>query len=66
MYFNRFDITAAYYFYFRDYHSGQKSTEYQRLTKIQSYLRPNPFWDIGDLSENARAIYENLVKRGKK
>ena len=66
MYFNRFDIAGAYYFYFRDYHGGQKSIEYKRLTKIKSYLKCNPFWDICDLNENAKAIYDNLVKRGEK
>ena len=64
MYFNRFDIVLAYYFYFRDYHGGQKSTEYKRLTKIKSYLKCNHCWDICDLNENAKAIYDNLVKRG--
>jgi len=64
MYFDRFDIVAAYYFYFINYHTGQWSEEYKRLSKILRYFKPCPAWhDISDVSENAMEIYNSIVSR---
>ena len=62
MYFNRFDIVEAYYCFFCDYHEGQYSNKYTRLSKIGSYYKPSRL-DKGydSLSENGKAIYDNLV-----
>ena len=57
MIFNRFDIDQAYYKFFVDYHEGINSEKYRRLCKLQKiYYNHN-----SNLSENAQAIYGNLV-----
>jgi|TARA_B100000965_G_C19414871_1_gene679411 hypothetical protein len=69
MHFDRFDIIQAYYLFFVDYHEGQTSKKYTRLCKIGKYYKPSStFSGVDSLSENALAIYENLVAReeGKK
>ena len=56
---NRFDIVEAYYLFFTEYHEGQWSDKYRRLSKIMTYFRPSP---LGvRLNENGQAIYNNLV-----
>ena len=68
MYFDRFDILEAYYCFFMDYHKGQNSKKYARLCRIKKYFKPNANIGIVYMSENALAIYENLVEKeeGKK
>lgn len=61
MWFDRFDIAEAYYLYFCDYHGGQGSKEYQRLSRMGRYFRPRPSLSYETLSENGQAIYDNLV-----
>ena len=60
MEFNRFDIVEAYYLFFTQYHEGQWSEKYIRLSKITTYFKPA----IGSitLSDNGLAIYNNLVQ----
>lgn len=58
MYFDRFDIVAAWYLALSDCHAGQFSDSYRRLCKIQGYFRPSPMLSVDRLSENAREIYE--------
>ena len=60
MYYDRFDIVQAYYFYFRDYHAGQTSKDFERLCKIKTYWKPNRH-DLEHLSDNARLIYNQLI-----
>jgi hypothetical protein len=61
MYWDRFDIAAAYYLYYCDYHSGQWSPEYARLCRILRYFRPSPMVECLDrLSDNAQEIYHRL------
>lgn len=61
MYFDRFDILEAHYWYCADYHSGQWSGEYARLCRIQRMgFRPGARAN-GPGSENAKAIYDALV-----
>ncbi len=60
MYYDRFDIVQAYYFYFRDYHSGVGSSEYERMCKIRTYWFPNRN-DLETLTENAQFIYDKLI-----
>jgi len=59
-YFDRLDIVSAYYQYFCDYHSGQWSTEYRRLSKILKYFSPGIKLQ---LSENAIEIYNILSNK---
>lgn len=61
MYFDRFDIISAYYVFFVNYHTGQRSREYRRLCKIQTYFKPGLSIQNGKLEGNALEIYENLV-----
>lgn len=65
MYWNRFDICAAFYLYAVNYHSGQWSKEYAihgRLAKLG--FSPGLSVQNGELEENAQAIYENLIRTG--
>jgi len=64
MYWNRFDIVAAHYFFCADFRSGQWSEKYAKLCRITKYFRPSPLWtDIHDVGENAVEIYNNLVAK---
>lgn len=58
MYFNRWDIVAAYYRFFSDYYDGMGDIKYKRLCKMQKYYKQG----LGkSVSENEQAIYEQLV-----
>jgi len=63
MYFDRFDICAAYYWFASDYHSGQNSQFYKffaRLNKLR--YRPSLMeTSIDECSENAQEIYNKLI-----
>lgn len=62
MYFNRFDIIAAYWLFLSQYHGGQGSREYARLSWISTVFSPSTLWsEPRDLPENAREIYRQLV-----
>ncbi len=66
MYFDRFDICAAYYWYAIGYSGDLRSCEYanriqRRLHRI-SY-KPGTSVEYGRLEENAQAIYDELVAR---
>jgi len=69
MYFDRFDIVAAYYWFCANYHNGQLGALYARLSRIIDVLKfiPAPNWNgPEDVSENCKAIYDNLVDNRKK
>ena len=61
MYFNRFDICDAYYLFFSDYHEGQGSDKYARLSRMLEYFKPSPMLSYDNMSENAQVIYDDLV-----
>jgi len=61
MYFNRFDICEAYYLFFTNYHAGQGSDFYYRLSRMLEYFKPSPILRYESLNENAKVIYDNLV-----
>ena len=65
MYFDRFDIMEAHYMFYSQYHEGQFSDGYRKLSLIQQVYRPSLYgWcNENDLNENARAIYDNLVAK---
>lgn len=64
MYFDRFDIVEAHYLFYFMYHKGQWSEGYRRLSKIMSYFSPRlSLSDESDLSDNAREIFDALVKK---
>lgn len=60
MEFNRFDIVEAHYLFLTQYHEGQWSKKYSRLSKITKYFKPA---NSGiNLTDNGLEIYNNLVK----
>ena len=60
--FDRFDICSAYWLFLGQYHGGQGSREYERLSRLLAHFSPSPLWrQPRDLPENARAIYRDLV-----
>lgn len=67
-YFDRFDVAEAHYCFCCDYHGGQRCPLYARIGRITSrtgkiQLRPRPDLSADTLSENAREIYDELVRR---
>jgi hypothetical protein len=63
MYFDRFDICCAYYCYFAEWHGGQFSEEYRRLSNMLTYFKPACGLSSETLSDNARIIYDEIVAR---
>ena len=61
--FDRFDVVEAWFVFLSEYHEGQDSKKYARLSHILSYFKPSPNVMCGKLSENAQAIYQNLVDK---
>ena len=61
MYFNRFDICEAYYLFLSNYHHGQGSDFYHRLSKMTEYFTPSPLLRYESLSDNGKVIYDGLV-----
>ena len=64
MYFDRFDIIEAHYWFCADNHGGQWSDLYARLCRIAEYYTPSPMHKGFDsLSENAKEIYQQLEEK---
>lgn len=64
MYFDRFDILAAYYLFGSDYHTGQFSKEYSYIGRaLDCGFKPGPTFDVFHLSENAKEIYNSLIEK---
>jgi hypothetical protein len=62
MYFDRFDILAAYYLFGAECHSGQFSRIYKYTGRaLNCGFKPGPIFSYRSLSDNAKAIYDNLV-----
>lgn len=61
MYFDRFDICSAWYLFLSNYHWGQDSDFYHRLSHLSSYFKPQPNLRYETLSDNGRYIYDQLV-----
>ena len=62
MYFDRFDIVEAHYWFCTDYHEGQSSEKYERLCRISQYFTPGACSN-GPSTENAQEIYNELAER---
>ena len=59
---DRLDIVEAYYVFFVNYHEGQNSDKYRRLSKISTYYKPSVFLSSrANLTDNGKAIYDQLV-----
>jgi hypothetical protein len=66
MYFERWDVVEAHYWFAVHYHGGQSSELYSRQCRISRYFKPS-ILSNGPSSENACAIYNNLeLKYGHK
>lgn len=66
MYWDRWDICFAYYCYACNYHTGQGSRTYEIFGRLHA-LEFSPSGNATDpdnLSENGRAIYNQLVEKG--
>ena len=59
MYFNRWDIVEAHYWFSVHYHNGQFSDLYAKQCRISRYFSPG-MASNGPSSENACAIYNTL------
>lgn len=62
MYFDRYDIVEAHYYWNAEHHSGQWSKEYERMCKISQYFKPGRSVN-GPSSENSVEIYQNLCMK---
>ena len=62
MYFDRFDIVEAHYWFTAHYHGGQFSDLYSRLCRIGRYFSPGR-GASGPSTENACVIYNNLERQ---
>jgi hypothetical protein len=62
MYFDRFDILQAHYWFCSDWYDGQRDPLYARLCRILKHFTPGCL-SRGPDSENAQAIYDNLVEK---
>jgi len=60
MYFDRFDIAEAWFLWLCHNHGGQWSGTYLRLCKLSRSFRPRPSLSYDTLSDNAKAIYDNI------
>lgn len=60
--FDRFDIAEAWYAFLSDYHEGQGSKKYARLSRLSRKFKPGAAWSgIAGLSDNAKEIYRRLA-----
>ncbi len=62
---NRFDICEAWFTFAMLYHNGQWSDDYLIFGRLEAMkFKPSPsLSDERDLTENGRAIFDNLVSR---
>ena len=61
-YFDRFDILEAYYLFGADYHGGQFTKEYAYTGRVLNVgFKPGCMLRYESLSDNGKAIYDNLV-----
>lgn len=66
MFWDRFDICEAYYLFFCDYHGGQDSNYYKRMSMMSEaplFFKPAPSLSFETLTENGKFIYLNLENK---
>ena len=63
MYFDRFDIVTAHYQFYSDFHSGQGSEFYYKLSRILEYFNPSPILSYENMSDNSQYIYQELCDK---
>jgi hypothetical protein len=62
MYWDRFDICEAWFIYLSEHHEGQFSDKYARLCHLLTFFKPSPFLRRDRLTENGKAILDNLER----
>ena len=62
MYYDKFDIVDAHYWWNIDHHEGQWSKGYERLSRLSAIFEPSCLAH-GPGSENATEIYTNLCSQ---
>ena len=62
MYFDRWDIVEAHYWFAVHYHGGQGSDLYARQCRISRYFSPS-ILSNGPSTENACVIYNDLERK---
>jgi hypothetical protein len=61
---DRFAIVEGHYLYYSEYHEGQWSDKYRRLSRISRYFNPSPLLhNANDLESEARDVYAALVDK---
>lgn len=61
---DRWDIIEGHYWFYVDWHGGQGSYFYERLSRIRSYYKPSRYHSgYGDLRPAGQAVYDELVTR---
>lgn len=61
MYFDRFDVCAAYWHFLQHHWNGVHDPLYARFCRLTGYYTPSTQEErLEGLSENARAIYDAL------
>tara|TARA_R110002020_G_scaffold243716_1_gene457241 strand:- start:457 stop:657 length:201 start_codon:yes stop_codon:yes gene_type:complete len=64
MWFDRFDIVEAHYWFYAENHSGQSCFMHERLCRISEYYRPSPMHvGFDSLNENSQEIYKSLEEK---
>ena len=64
MYFDRFDVCEAWYLFASEYHGGAATPLYGVLSRLALIdFNPSPILSLDSLTENARAIYDELVSK---
>jgi hypothetical protein len=59
---DRFAVCEAYYLYLSEYHEGQSSDKYRRLSRLLGYFSPRPsLHGAEDLDLAGREVYARLV-----
>ena len=65
--FDRFDICEAYYLFATEWHRGQWSPEYAIFGRLaRMHFRPSPMLSKDSLSENARWILAQLIRKARR
>ena len=63
-YFDRHDIALAWWHYLNDYHEGQFSEKYLRLSRLTDWFTPSHSEeDYLGMGDNAKAIYDDLARK---
>ena len=63
--YSRWDIVEGWYWFLTDYHEGQWSQKYIRLSFLQRIYQPS-ILAFGPQTEQSQAVYDSLVQHEKR